>query len=121
MATEFKVADILSRFKRKSIIDILFLVGIVFAMLGIFAIYPCFLAHVIWLAIGLVFFGVAIIIYALIKFEYFSRKNPELLRPEHTQIHSQILGMLTDDISEKNKIDILKTICQSVTRKGLGD
>ena len=121
MPTQFSVADILSRFKRKSIIDILFLTGIVLIVLGIIAIYPCCVAQITWLAIKLIFFGIAILIYALIKFEFFSRNRPDLLRPEETQIQTQILSMLTDDMSEKNKIDVLKTLSQSVTRKRLGE
>lgn len=115
-----KTTSIVSRLKRRSILDILFIVGVVLVIIGF--VFLCVLADtpIFWLPAGIIGLGVLFLLAGLIVYFYLLFKRPEMLSPEDAQINAKVATLLTDNISEESKIKIAQVLMSPPPPKQLG-
>lgn len=112
MVDQLSATNTLAKSKRKNPIDNLMIFGVILIASSLSGIY--FFAAKGWLILfPIIIFclGVFLICYSIKMHHHFCKNAPEMLLPVETQIQSKIIQMLlTDNISEANKVDILKQI-----------
>lgn len=116
-----KTANFAAKFKRHGLVDILFLVGVGLVIIGFT--FLCLLESqpsVLPLIITIIILGIVFLVAGLTVFLVLLVKKPELLMPENAQINAKVATLLTDNISEKNKVEIAKALI-SPTTKQLGE
>lgn len=112
MVDQVSATNTLAKSKRKSPVDGPMILGVVLTVSSMSGIY--FFSGMGWLLLFpiLIFcLGVFLICYSIKMHHHFCKNAPEMLLPVETQIQSKIIQMLlTDNISESNKVEILKQI-----------
>lgn len=121
MSEQLNTVNSLAKSKRKSPVDMPMILGVALISISFTACYFFKDSWLIMLPIISFLAGLSMIIYSLKAHHYFCRNAPEMLMPMETQVQNRILSMLlTDNISEENKVDILKQISGSPTQPTLG-
>ena len=122
MSEQLNTVNTLAKSKRKSPVDTPMILGIVLIPISFTA---CYFFQDSWLlALPIISFivGISMIIYSIKMHNYFCKNAPEMLLPIETQVQNRILSMiLGDDISEKNKVDIIKQISGRPSNLSLGE
>lgn len=118
-----KLTSLMSRFKRKGIVDGLFQIGVLLILAGAVLLY---LAgdkwHVIIPSYVIIASGISFCIFGMIKYHKAFESNPDLLLNEDTQMQAKVAKLLTDDISDKHKVEIAGLLTQKATTpKNLGE
>lgn len=120
MSEQLNTVNTLAKQKRKSPVDTPMILGVVLMPISFTG---CYFFSSTWLVVlPIISFlaGISLIIYSIITHHYFCRNRPEMLMPSETQVQNRILTMLlSDNMSEENKVDILKQISSSPTRPSL--
>lgn len=115
-----KTTTMASKFKRRSIVDILFIVGVSLVIIGFS--FLCILADtpILWIPGSIIGLGVLFLLAGLCVYIYLLFKQPEMLSPEDAQINAKIATLLTDNISEENKVEIARVLMSPPPPKQLG-
>lgn len=117
------LTEIISRFKRKSPVDVLFYMGILLIALGILSLYPFNLVGYAWCGLVIVGFGLLMIIYGVIKYEFFCKTDPYSLMPSETQVQNRMLNLLGDNTHPDTITDVtnaIKTMSANGKQKTIG-
>lgn len=121
MPEQLNTVNTLAKSKRKSPVDTPMILGVVLMPISFSASYFLMDTWLVTLPIISFLAGITLIIYSIITHNYFCRNRPEMLMPSETQVQNRILTMLlSDSMSEENKVDILKQISSTPTRPTLG-
>lgn len=111
MQDQVSAVNSLAKSKRKSPIDTLMIVGTVLTCMPSVGIYFLKDNWLVVCPILIMCLGIGVIIYSLRMHLYLCKNSPEMLMPMETQVQTKILRMLlSDDISEQNRVDILKQL-----------
>lgn len=116
-------AEIVSRFKRKSPVDILFYIGLILIVIGISSLYIFHLIGCVWCGLLIIVFGLLMIIYGVIKYEFFCKRDPYALMPPETQVHNRLINLLGDNTNPDYVSEItnaIKTISIDNNQKTIG-
>lgn len=101
----------LAKSKRKSPIDSLLIIGTILTCTPSFGIYFLQDTWYVIFPILVMVLGIAVIVYGVIIHYYLCKNAPEMLMPTETQVQTKILRMLlSDDMSQQDKVDILKQL-----------
>lgn len=111
MQDQISAVNSLAKSKRKSPIDTPMVVGTVLTCTPSVGIYFLQDSWFVLCPILIMCLGISVIIYSLRMHHYLCKNSPEMLMPMETQVQTKILRMLlSDDISQQNKVDILKQL-----------
>jgi len=117
------LTSIISRFKRRGIVDIIFFMGTVLIVIGIISVFPFHYVGYTWFSFVIIGFGLILIFYGIIKYDFFCKNDPHLLMPPETQIQHRLVNLLGDSTHPDTVSEVtnaIKTISIDSKQKTIG-
>ena len=117
-----KSANMIAKFKRRSLVDGIFQIGIILVIIGFGPLLWLYEVLIVCIACYvLISCGIFFLFYGIYKHHYLLKNNPEYLMPEDAQINAKVAHLLTDNISEGSKVEIAKVLTNATTPHKLGE
>lgn len=113
------LTEIISRFKRKSPVDILFFMGTILIIVGISSLYLFHIVGYTWCGLVIIGSGLLMIVYGVFKYEFFCKKDPYALMPTETQVQNRMLNLLGDSTNPNTVADVTNAVASISTNNNL--
>jgi hypothetical protein len=84
--------------------------GLLLLVIGILSLYPFNYVGFAWCGLIIICFGLFMIIYGVIKFEFFCKKDPYSLMPSETQVQNRMLNLLGDNAHPNTISDVTNAV-----------
>lgn len=105
----------LASFKRRGPVDIIFYVGLALIIIGVIATFCLHATGFVWMGIVLFSLGIAVVIYGIIIYQWFRKNATDALLPTEVQVQNRIIStLLSDNVSEQNKAQILTNLSRGI-------